>query len=334
MREVKFLSGINKRKCDRLEIKPEENDVILQYVTLIGAANVDIQGFPFEKLISGDSNPGKVRICPGGVSRNIAENLSRMGVETELITAIGGGANGQYLIQSCRENGISIGHSLIIPEKDSSTYLAIMDVDGDMALALSDMSISDEISREFIKRNRNILEDSSIIELDSCLSEKVIEYILSEYSNVPIYIDPVSIGKAKKIKNNLKGIHTLKLNRIEAGFLSNSEIESEEDLKAAASYFLYRGVKRVFITLGKDGVYYYDGNTSGNIVPPPVKIKNATGAGDAFMAGVIFGSLQNYSMDKIAEYATGVSILALDAADTVNSEITVEKVKEIIKEGF
>ena len=96
----------------------------MQKVTLIGAANIDIQGFPFKKLIPGDSNPGKIRLCPGGVSRNIAENLSRIGVVTELITAVGGGANGQYILQSCMESGIGINHALILPEMESSTYHA------------------------------------------------------------------------------------------------------------------------------------------------------------------------------------------------------------------
>ena len=59
------------------------------YVTVIGGSNMDIQGFPNNPLVMKDSNPGKVDISMGGVGRNIAENLSRLDVNTKLISAMG-----------------------------------------------------------------------------------------------------------------------------------------------------------------------------------------------------------------------------------------------------
>ena len=81
-----------------------------------------------------------------------------------------------------------------------------------MALALSDMSIYDEITVEYIRVKRSVIEESSIIEIDPCLSESVIEFIINEFPDIPVYIDPVSIGKARKLKNRIDRIHTLKLN--------------------------------------------------------------------------------------------------------------------------
>ena len=304
----------------------------MKYVVLIGAANIDIQGFPYDTLLEKDSNPGSIKVCPGGVSRNIAENLSRMDIPVELITAIGGDANGQYIVQSCRECGIGLDHTLIAQEAHSSTYLAIMDVKGDMALALSDMRISDRITVEYIKKHDTLLKEAALIEVDPCLSEEVIQYILAHYSYIPLYIDPVSIGKSKKIKNHLEGIHTLKLNRKEAGLLCDFEIESEKDLIKASAYLMDRGVGRVFITLGSNGVYYTDGVQSGSVVPSPAAVSSATGAGDAFMAGVIFGTLKEYPLRKIAVFATGASVLALMSENTVNSTLSIQKIKKIVKE--
>lgn len=306
----------------------------MQKVTLIGAANIDIQGFPFDKLIYRDSNPGRVRQCPGGVSRNIAENLSRMGVETELVSAVGKGVNGRFILDSCRESGIGCSNVLIVPDMESSSYMAIMDNDGDMALALSDMSISERITVEYLESIRDVIESSAVIEVDPCLSGDVVAYVLEEYSGIPVFIDPVSIGKAKKIKNLLGKIDTLKLNRLEAEYLSGSKIATDKDLLKVSSYFLNTGVHNLFITLGKNGVYYTNGEQNGTVVPPVTEIQNATGAGDAFMAGVIYGSLTGYGLERTAALATAVSIAALSSRDTVNSDITIEMIERIIKERF
>ena len=302
------------------------------YVVLIGAANIDIQGFPFNKLIQRDSNPGVISICPGGVSRNIAENLSRMGVAAELVTAIGGGANGRYLTDSCKECGIGIEHSLVFPDEESSTYLAIMNVDGDMELALSDMRISDKITVEYIESIDTLLRGAALIEIDPCLSGEVIQYILLHYSSIPLYIDPVSIGKSKKIKDRLNGIHTLKLNEREAGFLCGYAVNSKETLLRAAEDLLEKGVSRIFITSGAGGVYYSDGNCSGTVLPPAVEVASATGAGDAFMAGVIFSALHGYPLKESAVFATGASVCALMSEDTVNRTISIRKIENIVKE--
>ena len=125
--------------------------MIDKYVTLIGAANVDIHGFSKDILINRDSNPGRIKVCPGGVSRNIAENLTRLGIRTELITAVGGDPNGALILDSCKSLGIGTEHTLIAPDAVSSVYMAIMDSSKDMALAISDMTISGKISIDFLE---------------------------------------------------------------------------------------------------------------------------------------------------------------------------------------
>lgn len=259
-------------------------------------------------------------------------NLSRLDVAAELVTAIGGGANGRYLTDSCKECGIGIDHSLVFPDEESSTYLAIMNVDGDMELALSDMRISDKITVEYIESIDTLLRGAALIEIDPCLSGEVIQYILLHYSSIPLYIDPVSTGKSKKIKDRLSGIHTLKLNEREAGFLCGYDVNSKETLLRAAEDLLGKGVSRIFITRGADGVYYSDGTCSGTVFPPAVKVASATGAGDAFMAGVIFSALHGYSLKESAVFATGASVCALMSEDTVNRMISIRKIENIVKE--
>jgi len=308
--------------------------MINKYIALIGAANIDIQGFSSNPIIARDSNPGSIEFCAGGVSRNIAENLSRLGVKTELISAIGGDPNGELILSICRDCGIGTEHSLIIPDKLSSVYLAIMDTSGDMALALSDMTISDNITVKSLKKRFRILQEAHSIVFDTCLDIEVMDYILNTFSDKVIYVDPVSVGKAKALKPLIGKVHTLKMNKLEAEFLSDTEIKDTSDLEKTSLWFIAQGVKRVFITLGSEGVYYKDLNTFGSFKPKAAEITNATGAGDAFMAGLVFGTLHEYNIKKIVRFASGLSLAALAGEETVNPKINFNYIEQITGEKF
>ncbi len=305
-----------------------------KYVVLIGAANIDIQGFSSNQIIDRDSNPGRIEFCPGGVSRNIAENLARLGIKTELISAIGDDPNGSLILDSCRTCGIGSEYTLRVPNAVSSVYLAIMDNSKDMALALSDMTISDNISIRVIESRSKILKNSQSIVFDTCLKAEVMDYILSNFSEKQIYVDPVSVGKAKSLIPLIGKIHTLKMNKLEAEFLSGTKINNNSDLENTSQWFINQGVKRVFITLGSEGVFYRDSQTYGSYKPADAEIKNATGAGDAFMAGLVYGSLNNYSIEKIVHFASGMSMAALAGKDTVNLNINLNYIKQITGEKF
>ena len=111
------------------------------YVTVVGGMNMDIGGWPSEELVAQDSNPGRVRMSPGGVGRNIAHNMSLMGLDVRLLTAFGDDVYAQKLAAVCGELGIDISQSPVIPGGHTSTYLFINDQQGDMQLAVSDMDI-------------------------------------------------------------------------------------------------------------------------------------------------------------------------------------------------
>ena len=305
-----------------------------KYVVLIGAANIDIQGFSSNPIIQRDSNPGRIEFCPGGVSRNIAENLARLGIMTELISALGDDPNGSLILESCKNCGIGSDYSLIVPNAVSSVYLAIMDDSRDMALALSDMTISDNITIKFLESRYEILKNAHSIVFDTCLGIEQMDYILSNFADKQIYVDPVSVGKAKSLKTLMGKIHTLKMNKLEAEFLSDIKISNKSDLEKTSLWFIDLGVKRVFITLGKEGVFYRDSQTYGNYKPAEAEIKNATGAGDAFMAGLVYGSLKNYDTKKIVRFASGVSLAALAGENTVNSKINFKYIEQITGEKF
>jgi pseudouridine kinase len=302
------------------------------YVCIIGGANVDIQGFPRSNLVFHDSNPGEVKVSLGGVGRNIGENLVKLGVETRLISVVGDDVYGNKILEEARLIGLNMQDSLVLKGQATSTYLSILNEDGDMAVAISHMDIYDNVTIEFIKQKKHIIDNSRLCIIDTNMPEKVIEYIVTHHRGTDFFLDTVSTAKAKKVKDIIGYFHTIKPNKIEAEILSGIEIKNEEDLSKAADYFLKKGVKRVFISLGEDGVFYSDGKTSNHVKAPKIKVINATGAGDAFVAGMAYGYLNNYDIDFTARFAMTASILALSHDNTINPNMSLENVNKKMKE--
>lgn len=303
------------------------------YVSIVGGVNVDILGVPFNKLIPNDSNMGRVKISLGGVGRNIGENLTKLGVTTSLISVIGDDLYGKSILEDSKSKGLYMDDSLILEGKDTSVYLSILDESHDMALALSSMEIYDEMTVEFIKDKNHIIQNSRLSIIDTNIPKDVIEYILLNNSNVDFFLDTVSTTKAKKVKDLIGYFHTIKPNKIEAEVLSGVKINNDEDLDRAAEYFIKKGVKQVFITLGEKGVYFNNGVKKGVLSNPKVEIINATGAGDAFVAALAYAHIKNMDIETAVRFAQVASIIALSHEDTINPNMSIENINKKMKEN-
>jgi len=257
-------------------------------ITVVGAVNVDICGTSIDPLLEGDSNPGKITTTLGGVGRNIADNISRLGAQVRLVTVLGDDSKGFQAEKSCLELRIDMSLSSMIPGEATSTYLCINDSDGNVKLAISDMDICRHINPEFLMERMEEINRSSLVVLDANLSEAAIA-CLCEQCTVPIFADPVSVKKAVRMKKHLEKIFCIKPNRPEAEVLSGVTIKDHGDLEKASKVMLEKGVKRIFISLGGEGVYYDDGQVHGIMPCCPGKIIDTTGCGDNFMAAAVCG---------------------------------------------
>lgn len=129
------------------------------YVTVIGGSNMDIQGFPNNPLVMHDSNPGKVDISMGGVGRNIAENLSRLDINTKLISAVGNDLYGNTILSECKNLNIDVNDCFISDEYSTSIYISILNNDKDMQLAISHMDITEKLNESFIHSKYKSIND-------------------------------------------------------------------------------------------------------------------------------------------------------------------------------
>lgn len=293
-------------------------------VSIVGGITADIEGTPYHQLIQGDSNPGKISISYGGVGRNITENLARIGVSVDFISVAGDDLAGRGAVRELEDIGVNTENVQLLKEENTAVYMSILNLVGDMELALCNMDVLERISRDFIDTVCESVKDSRIIGIDTNLTEDVLEYATDKFKEVPLFLDPVSVTKAERAKKIIGRFHTIKPNRMEAEILSGMSIMSGEELDQAGQWFIEQGVKRVFITLGPGGVYYRDGDNSGVIRPKPMQIVSATGAGDAFSAALIYSYLKEFDVKKAAETGMAAAAVAMQSKSAVNSLISEE----------
>jgi len=298
------------------------------YVCVIGGANIDITGFSRHKIKLTDSNRGTVQLSMGGDGRNIAEILVRLGITTKLICPIGDDIYGRQIIESCSELSIDCRDSLFLKNKASSVFLSIMDEDNDLALGFSAMDICDEMDVMFIRKKNDIIKNARFVILETNIPEASLKCIVESNPNQDFLLDTVSSLKAMRAKNILHHLYVLKSNKLEAELLSGVKISNEADLSKAGQVFLNKGVKNVFITLGKAGVFYCNNTIEEIIRPPLIKVINTNGAGDAFSAGITYGILHNQHIQECAKLGIISSTFAVAHQNTVNSEVDEQKLME------
>ena len=147
---------------------------------------------------------------------------------------------------------------------------------------------------------------------------------LAEHAGVPIFADPVSTSKAEKLRPVLGKLHTLKPNRMEAELLSGVSITDEASLNAAADALLATGLRRVFISLGGDGVFAADHTSRLHLPVLPAKMVNTTGCGDAFMAAITWAYLQGTDLSTPPLAGLGAAAIAMEGVETINSALCEE----------
>ena len=297
------------------------------YAVVVGGVNLDIGGRPAGELVMADSNPGRVRMSLGGVGRNIAHNLSLLGVDVRLLTAFGDDLNAQRIAASCGELGIDISGSLTVPGGVTSTYLFLTDGRGDMAAAVSDMEIYEHVTPAFLQSRAALLRSAQLIVVDTNIPAESIRW-LCENAGVPVFADPVSTAKAEKLRPVLGRLHTLKPNRLEAELLSGVAITDEASLNAAADALLSTGLRRVFLSLGGDGMLAADHSGRVRLACLPGEMVNTTGCGDAAMAAIAWAYLEGTVLEDTARAALAAGAIAMEHPETINPGLNARTLRD------
>ncbi len=293
---------------------------------------MDICGKPVSLLINGDSNPGTITLSPGGVARNIAENLARLGVDCHLLSVIGQDQFADRIFHEGIESGINMDAVLRIENEPTSTYLSVLDESGDMSVAVNDMTVIDYLTPEYLDQHMGLVKNAAAVVADTNMPIETFNYLTSNMGDRNLIVDAVSSVKAERIKSYLSSISILKVNKVEAQAMS--EIMSA-DLEKIANWFHGQGVDSIYITLGPDGVFYSGADITGTQKQiKDVHVKNANGAGDAFVAGVAYGTLTKWKMDKVAKFAICAATVAVAHSETINPTMSVARINKLMETNY
>lgn len=302
------------------------------YVVTVGSTNMDVCGYSASKLVYEDSNPGKIKCTPGGVGRNIAQNIALLGRECHLISVVGDDFYGDTLLEQAKIAGVHIDSFHKLHGESTSTYVSLLDESGEMLVAINDMRILEKLTPALLATSKDLIQHAGVLVVDCNLTEDALTWLFSHAGSVPIFVDTVSAFKAPKIRNWLSHIHTLKPNRLEAEILSGMTITGPQDAPAVATWFHEQGVQRIALSMGPAGVYYseIDGQ-SGWSSPLPVNIVNVTGAGDAMMAGLASCWLEDMTLAESIRFAQGCSALTLSSEFTNNPNLSNGSVQKLLE---
>lgn len=290
-------------------------------IAVVGGNNMDISATSRTPLVFGDSNPGFVRTGLGGVGRNIAENLARLGQSVSMITAFGDDAFAERALRQAREVGMDVSDALMVKGEGSCVYICVNNADGDMAVAVNDMALCDRITPEYLSAKMLSVNRAEAVVFDTNLREDTITY-LANHTDATLFADAVSTKKAPRLTDALSRLYGLKANRLEIELLTGLSLTTDADLSAAAQMLHQKGVRYVLITLGGRGAFASNGIEYALHSPFPGDIVNTTGCGDAFTAAAITAILDGLSVGDVLRRGLAAAAVTARCEQAVSERLT------------
>ncbi len=253
-------------------------------IACYGAALIDIIAHSHGPLMPETSNPGTVSTGVGGVAFNVACNLSALGSNTALVTALGDDVEGRYLRDSMNHHGVDT--SFLPPPDGRSTgrYVAVENAYGELSVAISDTTALEQLTARELRPPMQALAQAGLWFVDANLLSEVILAIAVNKPRPPLAVDAVSVAKAVRLKASLKAADYLFCNLSEAGAILDKKFRQAAE---AVELFAEAGVAHAVVTDGPRPVAVSDGAEVHEIKVPAVEVHSVNGAGDSLIAATL-----------------------------------------------
>jgi pseudouridine kinase len=305
-------------------------------VIVIGGANMDLKCRIAGPEIMATSNPGAMTVMPGGVARNVAETLARLGVPTALIAAIGRDALGDRLLAETRAAGVDM-KAVLRGRFVTGSYSAVLTRQGELLIGVADMAAMQRLTPAALWRLRKRLSRARLIAADCNLPMPALAWLvkLAAAAGVPIALETVSVPKVKRLRGILQRrapIFALFSNRAEIAAITGKDANSRQGLASAARWLHDHGVQHVAINLGIRGMYVSaaQGKRGAVVASRRAKILDVTGAGDGAVAGTLFGLLRGFDLPRAADCGQAAAALTVASERSVSPKITARAILKSI----
>ena len=302
-------------------------------VVVAGAALTDLLAHSRVPIVPGTSNPARLETALGGVGRNIAENLARLGTAVSLVAAVGPDAFGEALITGTASAGVDTSHVLTTPEP-TGTYVAVLDLDGELTVALSDLTGTEALTPARLESSQAVVEGAEVLVVDANLPHLVVGWLLdvAAGAGVPVVVEPVSVAKAERMARALspeRPVHLVTPNADELAAMTGLA-----DPMAAVAHLRGLGVANVWVRRGAKGGDWHPGTAEPVAIPGvPCRVVDVTGAGDAATAGWVHAHLRGATDTEAAAFGHACAALTVSSPRTVRPDLTDALVRATLSGG-
>ena len=306
-------------------------------VLVVGGAVLDVKLRTAGPVVPGTSNPGAASTGVGGVGRNIAENLARLGTSVTLLAPVGADAAGEAVLERTRAAGVDCSH-VVRTGHPTGTYTAVLDAAGDLAVAVADMRATDDLAVADLAPGAALVAAADLLVVDANPPAAVTRHLLhaARDAGVPVLLEPVSVAKATAVATVLGAdapLHTVTPNVDELAALVGHPVPGSRDTVLEAADELHaRGVRRVWVRRGARGSLLSADESGARravvVAAPPTTVVDVTGAGDAMTAAYVHALLAGADTVEAVRAGQVAAALTCASAETVRSDLTAALVAE------
>jgi pseudouridine kinase len=301
-------------------------------VLCIGGINLDRKLKALQPLHAGSSNACVASESPGGVARNVAENLARLGLRVSLVGQLGQDAAAQTLLPALQALGIDTSACLIALSGNTGSYTAVLDAQGQLVMGMADMALTERLTPDVLA-NAGLAQEGKLWMADMNLPSESLAWLAqrAHSQGQRLVMLAVSDPKMSRLPNDLRGVDTLVLNRGELqalGLHLGWAFDAGNDHASAFAKLHAAGLQRLVVTQGEAGVVCVGSRHPAEHVKPQltqaIKVVDVSGAGDAFCAGLCASYLR-YPDDALAQHAQRamrLAVLTVQTEQTVSPAIT------------
>ena len=291
-------------------------------IVVIGAVFVDVKGYPEAAFIPNGRNVGRVEQIHGGVGRNVAEDIANCELRPTFISLVDNSGTGEDVIRKLNNHKVNTQY-MRRTRDGMGTWLAVFDNDGDVCASISKRpnllpiaDILDEYGDEIFAH-----ADSVICEIDIDKEIVKIVFKLAKKYGKKVYSVVANMSIALERRDFLKSIDCFVCNIQEAGILFFDDYTGKTPLEMAdiiSQKVIAAKIPSMIVTMGGEGAVYADINGDRGFCPArKVDVKDTTGAGDSFCAGVAVGLTYGKTLAEACEIGAHLAASVIVTSENV-----------------
>jgi pseudouridine kinase len=300
-------------------------------VVVIGGANMDLHARSTEPMVLGSSNPGTATLSPGGVGRNIAETIARLGTPVALVAIVGDDSLGDEVLAWTELAGVDCSQVRRRPMR-TGTYNALLGADGELVAAVADMAATDEINPLVLEAAREVIEGADLLVLDGNLLTATVDHALDLAAGIGLQValDPVSVPKARRMVAALRPDRPVRLitpNLDELSALTGLPVGSDEEAAVAVGALHELGAETVWLRRGARGSVVSDQRGLVELPAYQTTVRDVTGAGDAAMGAFCHALVGGADLHDAVRYGQAAAALTVASDATVRPDLSDELIR-------